>query len=411
MEGANARASASLRSMERTGSDIGKAAGAAGAGPTRRLRPRGALYAIDLLRFGAAMLVLLFHYFAGYASPGHRLAARFLDQGLLPDAGRLYAGYGWIGVEIFFVISGYVIAISAHGSKALPFARRRVLRLWPAALICATLSLALLWPSDPRLLHLDEYWRSALLWPWGKYVDDSYWTLAIECMFYALVALMLWVSPSRDRIEWLTALLGFVSLAYWTGGGNIAGLSLRGEQLLMLTHGCFFAIGILLHRWHAGHRGLWRALALSILIGTGIAEIMDINRLTAIGMQIAYSAWAASMIFFAGLAVVALSPRIQPWLERHLPRRPVLLLGLATYPLYLIHQTLGLILIGGLLRLGVAYVPSALIALAAITVTAIAIAAWVEPALRRLLDRALPFSVRRRDPAPDRRPNASPTGG
>ncbi len=390
---------------------MNKAANAPGVRPTRNLRPRGALYAINLLRFGAAMLVLLFHYFAGYASPGHRLAARFIDQGLLPGAGRLYAGYGWIGVEIFFVISGYVIAISAHGSAALPFARRRVLRLWPAALICATLSLAFLWPFDPRLLHLDEYWRSAMLWPWGKYIDDSYWTLALECVFYTLVALILWLSPGRDRIEWLAALLGLVSLAYWTGGSNIAGLSLRGEQLLMLTHGCFFALGILLHRWHAGHRGLWRALALSILIGTGIAEILNINRLTGIGMRIAYPVWVAPTIFLAGLGVVALSPRIQPWLERHLPRRPVLLLGLATYPLYLIHQTLGLILIGGLLELGMAYIPAALIALTAITATALVIAAWAEPRLRQLLSRVLPFSPPSHGPAPDRRPNASPTGG
>ncbi len=408
MEGANARASASLRSMERTGSDIGKAAGA---GPTRRLRPRGALYAIDLLRFGAAMLVLLFHYFAGYASPGHRLAARFLDQGLLPDAGRLYAGYGWIGVEIFFVISGYVIAISAHGSKALPFARRRVLRLWPAALICASFSFVLLWPFDPRATHLDEYWRSAMLWPWGDYIDDSYWTLGIECVFYALVALLLRISPGRDRIEWLALALGLISLTFWLWGGDLPRLSLRNEQLLLLPHGCFFAIGVLLHRWHAGHRGIRRLLALALFALPALLSIGARNANTAFGMRIAYDGRVAAALFVAATLVVMLAPRLQPLLERRLPRRPVLLLGLATYPLYLIHQTLGLILIGGLLRLGVAYVPSALIALAAITVTAIAIAAWVEPALRRLLDRALPFSVRRRDPAPDRRPNASPTGG
>lgn len=377
--------------------------------PPEPLRPRGALYAIDLLRFGAAMLVLLFHYFAGYASPGHRLASRFLDPSVLPDAAKAYAGYGWVGVEIFFVISGYVIAISARGSTALPFARRRVLRLWPAALICATLSLALLWPFDPRWVHLNEYWRSAILWPWGDYIDDSFWTLGVECAFYGLVTLLLWLSPGRDRMEWLALTLGGSSLAFWATGGDIAALDARGEQLLLLQHGCFFAIGILLHRWHAGRRGWWRAAAMLAFCIVGAAEIGRITRYTAYGIHTELLPWAGPAMLAVGLAIVAMSPRWQPMLERHLPRRPVLLLGLATYPLYLIHQTIGLLLIAALLETGLTYVLAALLALVAITGIALLIAAWAEPWLRGLMSRA----IRRpnRDPERDSRPTASPTGG
>ncbi len=379
--------------------------------PTERLRPPGALYAIDLLRFAAAVLVVLFHYFAGYASPGHRLAARFLDPALLPQPGKEIAGYGWIGVEIFFVISGYVIAISAHGSRGLPFARRRLLRLWPAALICATLSLMVLWPFDPRPLHLGQFVRAAMLWPWGDYIDDSYWTLAIESTFYALVALLLWISPAKDRIAWLAAALGTVSFIFWIRGGHIAGVTPRSQELLLLTHGCYFAIGILLHRWHAGHRGPLRAAMLAVLLYPALVAIYVRNGSTSYGIQTWYNWRIAAALFSGAVVIIALSPRLQPLLERRLPRRPVLLLGLATYPLYLIHQTLGLVLIGALLGTGLGYVPAALTTLAIVTALALAIAAWAEPALRRVLDRALPFSPPSRGRAPDTGPSASPTGG
>ncbi len=379
--------------------------------PTDTLRPRSALYAIDLLRFAAAMLVLLFHFFAGYSSPGHKLASRLIDQSLLPDFGRLYAGYGWIGVEIFFVISGYVIAISAHGSRALPFARRRLLRLWPAALICASLTLACLMPVDQKPSHFEEYARSALLWPWGEYIDGSYWTLGVESVFYALVALLLWVGARRSGIEALALALGAASLLYWNGLSTELALDRRDAQLLLLPHGCFFALGILLHRWHAGHRGWWRAAAMLAMIGTGVQEILFISRATGIGMHIAYPRWIGPLIFFIGLAIIAFSPRLQPMLERYLPRAPVLLLGLATYPLYLIHQTLGLVLISALLKAGLSYVPAALITLAAITGIALLIASTAEPWLRALLSRVLPFSPPSRAPAPDTRPSASRTDG
>ena len=49
---------------------------------------------------------------------------------------------GWVGVEVFFVISGFVIAYSASEKDAARFFRSRLLRLAPAAWSCATITLA-----------------------------------------------------------------------------------------------------------------------------------------------------------------------------------------------------------------------------------------------------------------------------
>jgi len=54
------------------------------------------------------------------------------------------AWLGWVGVEIFFVLSVFVIAYSAEGSSAFSFFRSRILRLMPAVWICASLVFAVL---------------------------------------------------------------------------------------------------------------------------------------------------------------------------------------------------------------------------------------------------------------------------
>src|SRR5712675_1260110 len=55
-----------------------------------------------------------------------------------------YTWFGWVGVEIFFVISGFVIANSASKSSATEFLVGRALRLYPAVWVCATATLLVL---------------------------------------------------------------------------------------------------------------------------------------------------------------------------------------------------------------------------------------------------------------------------
>src|SRR5690242_20023437 len=91
-------------------------------------RPPGRIAVIDGLRLVAAVSVAFFH-FAGCA-----LIAKVWGthpRSLFPVIYPV-ASYGWLGVDLFFMISGFVVCMSAWGRAVGVFARSRIVRLFPA---------------------------------------------------------------------------------------------------------------------------------------------------------------------------------------------------------------------------------------------------------------------------------------
>ena len=89
--------------------------------------------ALDLLRLVAVLGVILFHY--GFRGP----TAFNVTHVAVPELTWI-ARYGFLGVPIFFVISGFVIAYSAEGRTATTFAIARFSRIYPCFLFCMTLT-------------------------------------------------------------------------------------------------------------------------------------------------------------------------------------------------------------------------------------------------------------------------------
>ncbi len=116
-------------------------------------------WGLDLIRFLSAVLVVLFHVYAfGGDAPIWPADAVHAPLSWLQPV----AWMGWIGVQIFFVISGFVIAASAQASLAGPFLKKRAIRLLPALWISASLALLAraLWgePIGELLPSFCEHW-------------------------------------------------------------------------------------------------------------------------------------------------------------------------------------------------------------------------------------------------------------
>lgn len=108
-----------------------------------------------------------------------------------------FAAYGWLGVELFFLISGFVICMSCWGRSVGDFFTSRVTRLYPAYwfAVLATTAVLLLIPGGQKPLPWPDVLTNLTMLqePLGvRMVDGVYWTLFAELRFYLLFALVAW---------------------------------------------------------------------------------------------------------------------------------------------------------------------------------------------------------------------------
>ena len=133
---------------------------------------------LDLLRLIAALSVLCFHYLfrASIAPP-------VLVHGY-PEVAP-FAMYGYLGVNLFFLISGFVIAWSAEGRSWTEFAAARFARLYPGFLVCMTASFIVQsLAADPNYPYDPSTWVANLfiVAPIFKrpFMDGVYWSIVFE---------------------------------------------------------------------------------------------------------------------------------------------------------------------------------------------------------------------------------------
>lgn len=252
------------------------------------------------------------------------------------------AYFGWVGVQIFFVLSGFIISASARNSDAWTFAKKRAIRVLPALWLAVPLAFVLrAWWGEPVDELLGYAIRSALLSPQGPYIDGVVWTLVVEAVFYALIAVML-VVPSRfgsfDRRLFATAIaLGAVSSATILTNA----LSLRGEgdpgifqwfgfTVLLMRHGAYFALGMLLYQAVEGHRSFVRLSAIGLFTAACWLELMTSTRVHGVDLWPA-AIWTAAILFaYVSVVYGDKLTRAPGWALS----KPI---GKLTYPLYLNH--------------------------------------------------------------------------
>lgn len=282
---------------------------------------------LDYGRFLAAISVVFYHYtFNGIANG--KISSITHD-----DVVVSLSKYGYLGVEFFFMISGYVIFFSAMSATASRFAVGRMIRLYPAYwfAVLFTSSFAFLWAGEGAMSvdYAQVLVNFSMLQSFlgVDHVDGVYWTLVYEVSFYGVVFLMLLCGLKKHLhnifISWPVIMAAALIL-------SIDGVYLGGYYSYFAA-GALFAV--LMQRFS------WSAVA-SLLVAYFLCMRFSLGGAQALAERhgIEFSPLVVSFLvtlFFVFFFV----QNIKRWQSIRLPGSR--LLGGLTYPIYLVHAHFG----------------------------------------------------------------------
>ncbi|MFD3721079.1 acyltransferase family protein [Streptomyces sp. NPDC058674] len=297
-------------------------------------RPR--LYVLDGLRLIAALSVVAFHW-AGVNI--HPEVWGNTPRNLMPSVHRV-ASYGWMGVQLFFLISGFVICMSCWGRSPRDYFTSRIVRLYPAywvGIIITTLVVnfaATVRASREPMSVSDVLTNLTMLErPLGvTEADGVYWTLWIELRFYLLFAVVAVMGLTYRRVLAFCGI--WTILAVITPGTD----SKLMDTVFMPQDAPYFIAGVamyLIYRFGVnpmllgvvGFSWLYAQNRLHITVGAYEYEVHH-----GLSWPVMAAVSAAAFLVMLAAAMGALNWIRWKWLT---------VAGALTYPVYLLHQELG----------------------------------------------------------------------
>ncbi|WP_420863092.1 acyltransferase family protein [Algirhabdus cladophorae] len=329
--------------------------------------PQQRALGLEILRFVLALAVLMYHY--GYYGPRFD----YLDGTPVWFEPLVF---GRFAVPVFFIISGFVIAMTAQNRTLGAFALARFARLFPALALCSTLTfLGFLNFSDAPMGLIAIYWAKSISFigvAWGgNLIDPSYWSLVYEWRFYIAIGLLIAMGQLKSALPFMTlvALAGALL--------EIAGFELFKLDILLFPFLPFFAIGMVFYQARETGWTTWLGLVFGLhcllaIFGvfTEIAASKDVLFLSTGLILTAVAIPCLAILIFQGAIRLKVPNRLG-----HLAT----VLGAASYPLYLLHQNLGYFAINIGTERGLDQASATLLATLAMILLAVAIALWFEP--------------------------------
>lgn len=303
------------------------------------------IYQIDLLRFVAAVGIMLVHYlYRGFK------ADNLTNLSFLELAGE-WVKYCAVFIDLFFIISGFVITLSVSNKSVTYFFKSRVVRLFSVYWLCALITyLVTIFYGAPRftatfgqflfnLTLLQDFFDIERL-------DGAYWTMSVELRFYALaLGYLILYKYKKIKISTIAYIWLALTVIYPFVQGNIISRVLN--LFLMFEWSPAFIAGMLM-------ADIYRSKKINLKNGIAIFICFILScfhRLIYAKMaMIIYNETFSEPIIFAvmfsayGIMLMVILGRLK-WMNKPY----FLYLGIMTYPLYLLHQRIGYIIFNNLM--------------------------------------------------------------
>lgn len=306
---------------------------------------------LDGLRVIAILMVMIYHFYSRFA------VTHYSYSFVAPDVFK----YGYLGVQLFFIISGFVITLTlAKCENFVVFIKKRFIRLIPGMVICSLLTFLFINAVDnenlfgesknfSNLVVSNTFISPVLINEVAgtnlNYTDGAYWSLWVEIQFYILAGLLFFYAPAKFlRNFTILAFAAIIGMFVISSGSFAVHLSkvigLQGVEIMrsfvrifsFCEYSLWFLLGILVHKLFFGTKD--------------IRILLQFLAVFLIQMVLLKNAYA---IIFSVLVLITFLIFIykQHWLG-FLANNLFKKLGVASYSVYLIHQNIGVLSINKL---------------------------------------------------------------
>ncbi|TFI48141.1 acyltransferase [Diaphorobacter sp. DS2] len=322
------------------------------------------LIELDVMRGLAALSVVLYHYINRYDELfGHNKDGYFLDL-----------KYGYLGVELFFMISGFVIFMTLEKCNNIKdFLFKRVVRLYPAYIfaVILTFSVMSIYSLEGRDTDLADAlvnltMLQGLITPFGivAHVDGVYWSLTVEVIFYAIMG-CLFVSGNlknnKPLVIWLLVAFAFRGISVYFNNYLFNGIQYYG--IMQYCH--LFIAGIMFYKLRSFNK-----IKYHIIISACLAY------------QLIFNSFKENLV----VSALFLLFYIMVYNKLNFVNYKFLsFLGTISFSLYLVHQNIGYVVINILEKYGFVSEIYILIPVTVSIVLATLITFYIEKPIHKLL--------------------------
>ncbi|WP_419214154.1 acyltransferase family protein [Maribacter sp. X9] len=303
------------------------------------------IYQIDLLRFIAAIGIMLAHYlFRGFKADN-------LTNLSFLELGGEWIKYCFVFIDLFFIISGFVITLSVRNKSLSYFFKSRVMRIFSVYWLCVfiTYVVTILFGAPRFTVTFGQFlFNLTLLQDFFdiKRLDGAYWTMSVELRFYALAMAYLFIYKFRKiRLETISYTWLALSTLFVFAQNNIIAKVL--DLFLMFEWSPAFIAGIVMAKIYTSKK-LRLSQGVTILLCFVLSAYHRYIYLLE-SMEYYHVDLSETIAFFAILSIYLIMLAVTMGKLSWLNKPYFWHLGIMTYPLYLLHQRIGYIIFNNLM--------------------------------------------------------------